>query len=66
VAVLDLSPTDDDFGGYVVDVTQRASSIMRLSAAAKAFGPIWCGQCGRGGLEGFKKFLGSPLSNGGR
>jgi 2-hydroxycyclohexanecarboxyl-CoA dehydrogenase len=56
VAVLDLSPTDDEFG-YVADVTDRAQVDAAISAIRDVLGPILV-LVNAAGMEGFKKFLG--------
>ena len=55
VAVLDLSPTDDEFG-YIADVADRAQVDAAISAIREAFGPILV-LVNAAGVEGFKKFL---------
>ena len=55
VAVIDLSPTDDEFG-HVADVTDRAQVDAAMSAIRDAFGPILV-LVNAAGVEGFKKFL---------
>ena len=55
VAVLDLSPTDDEFG-YIADVADRAQVDAAISAIRQAFGPILV-LVNAAGVEGFKKFL---------
>jgi 2-hydroxycyclohexanecarboxyl-CoA dehydrogenase len=55
VAVIDLSPTDDEFG-YVADVTDRGQVDTALAAIREQFGPILA-LVNAAGVEGFKKFL---------
>ena len=55
VAVLDLSPTDDEFG-YIADVADRAQVDAAISSIRQAFGPILV-LVNAAGVEGFKKFL---------
>lgn len=55
VAVLDLSPTDDEFG-YIADVADRAQVDAAISSIREAFGPILV-LVNAAGVEGFKKFL---------
>jgi 2-hydroxycyclohexanecarboxyl-CoA dehydrogenase len=56
VAVLDVLPTDDEFG-YVADVADRAQVDAAISAIREALGPILV-LVNAAGVEGFKKFLG--------
>ncbi len=55
VAVIDLSPTDDEFG-CVADVTDRAQVDAAIAAIRDALGPILV-LVNAAGVEGFKKFL---------
>lgn len=55
VAVIDLSPTDDEFG-YVADVTDRAQVDTAMAAIREALGPILV-LVNAAGVEGFKKFM---------
>lgn len=55
VAVIDLSPTDDQYG-YVADVTDRAQVEAAVSAIRDALGPILV-LVNAAGIEGFTKFL---------
>jgi 2-hydroxycyclohexanecarboxyl-CoA dehydrogenase len=55
VAVIDLSPTDDDFG-HVADVRDRAQVDAAVAAIRNQFGPILV-LVNAAGVEGFKKFL---------
>ncbi|WP_118915953.1 SDR family NAD(P)-dependent oxidoreductase [Mycobacterium shigaense] len=55
VAVIDRSPTDDEFG-YLADVTDRAQVDAAVSAIREALGPILV-LVNAAGVEGFKKFL---------
>jgi 2-hydroxycyclohexanecarboxyl-CoA dehydrogenase len=61
VAVIDLSPTDDQFG-YVADVTDRAQIDTAVSAIRDALGPILV-LVNAAGVEGFKKFLGMSFQD---
>jgi 2-hydroxycyclohexanecarboxyl-CoA dehydrogenase len=54
VVVLDLTPTDDDFG-HVVDVTDRAQVDAAVAAIREKFGPILV-LVNAAGVEGFQKF----------
>ena len=54
VAVIDLSPTDDEFG-HVADVTDRAQVDAAVAAIRKQFGPILV-LVNAAGVEGFQKF----------
>jgi 2-hydroxycyclohexanecarboxyl-CoA dehydrogenase len=54
VAVIDLSPTDDEYG-HVADVTDRAQVDSAVAAVREAFGPILV-LVNAAGVEGFKKF----------
>jgi NAD(P)-dependent dehydrogenase (short-subunit alcohol dehydrogenase family) len=54
VVVLDLTPTDDDFG-HVVDVTDRAQVDAAVAAIREKFGPILV-LVNAAGMEGFQKF----------
>jgi 2-hydroxycyclohexanecarboxyl-CoA dehydrogenase len=54
VAVIDLSPTDDEFG-HVADVTDRAQVDTAVAAIREKFGPILVLVNGAG-VEGFQKF----------
>ena len=54
VAVIDLTPTDDEFG-HVADVTDRAQVDIAMSAIREALGPILV-LVNAAGIEGFKKF----------
>jgi 2-hydroxycyclohexanecarboxyl-CoA dehydrogenase len=54
VAVIDLSPTDDEFG-HVVDVTDRAQVDTAVAAIREKFGPILV-LVNAAGVEGFQKF----------
>jgi 2-hydroxycyclohexanecarboxyl-CoA dehydrogenase len=54
VAVIDLSPTDDEFG-HVADVTDRAQVEDAVAAIRKQFGPILV-LVNAAGVEGFQKF----------
>lgn len=55
MAVIDRSPTDDEFG-YLADVTDRAQVDAAVSAIREALGPILV-LVNAAGVEGFKKFL---------
>ncbi|HME76612.1 MAG TPA: SDR family NAD(P)-dependent oxidoreductase [Mycobacterium sp.] len=55
VAVIDLSPTDDEYG-HVADVRDRAQVDAAVAAIREAFGPILV-LVNAAGVEGFKKFL---------
>jgi 2-hydroxycyclohexanecarboxyl-CoA dehydrogenase len=55
VAVIDLSPTDDEFG-YVADVTDRGQVDTAVAAIREQFGPVLV-LVNAAGVEGFKKFL---------
>jgi 2-hydroxycyclohexanecarboxyl-CoA dehydrogenase len=61
VAVIDLSPTDDEFG-YVADVTDRAQVDTAVAAIRDALGPILV-LVNAAGVEGFKKFLGMSFQD---
>jgi NAD(P)-dependent dehydrogenase (short-subunit alcohol dehydrogenase family) len=54
VAVIDLSPTDDEFG-YVADVTDRTQVDAAVAAVREKFGPILV-LVNAAGVEGFQKF----------
>jgi 2-hydroxycyclohexanecarboxyl-CoA dehydrogenase len=54
VAVIDLSPTDDEFG-HVADVTDRAQVDAAVAAIREKFGPILV-LVNSAGVEGFGKF----------
>jgi len=54
VVVLDLTPTDDEFG-HVVDVTDRAQVDAAVAAIREKFGPILA-LVNAAGIEGFQKF----------
>ena len=54
VAVIDLSPTDDEFG-HVADVTDRAQVDAAVAAIREQFGPILV-LVNAAGVEGFQKF----------
>ena len=54
VAVIDLSPTDDEFG-HVADVTDRAQVDAAVAAIREKFGPILV-LVNAAGVEGFQKF----------
>jgi 2-hydroxycyclohexanecarboxyl-CoA dehydrogenase len=54
VAVIDLSPTDDEFG-HIADVTDRAQVDTAVAAIREKFGPILVLVNGAG-VEGFQKF----------
>ena len=54
VAVIDLSPTDDDCG-HVADVTDRAQIDTAVAAIREQLGPILV-LVNAAGVEGFKKF----------
>lgn len=54
VAVIDLSPTDDEFG-QVADVTDRAQVDTAVAAIREQFGPILV-LVNAAGVEGFQKF----------
>lgn len=54
MVVLDLTPTDDDFG-HVVDVTDRAQVDAAVAAIREKFGPILV-LVNAAGMEGFQKF----------
>jgi 2-hydroxycyclohexanecarboxyl-CoA dehydrogenase len=54
VAVIDLSPTEDEFG-HVVDVTDRAQVDTAVAAIREKFGPILV-LVNAAGVEGFQKF----------
>jgi len=54
VAVIDLSPTDDEFG-HVADVTDRPQVDTAVAAIREKFGPILVLVNGAG-VEGFQKF----------
>jgi 2-hydroxycyclohexanecarboxyl-CoA dehydrogenase len=61
VAVIDLSPTDDEFG-YVADVTDRAQVDAAVAAIRDALGPVLV-LVNAAGVEGFKKFLGMSFQD---
>ena len=61
VAVIDLSPTDDEFS-YVADVTDREQVDAAVSAIREALGPILV-LVNAAGVEGFKKFLDMSFSD---
>ena len=54
VAVIDLSPTDDEYG-QIADVTDRAQVDAAMAAIRDQFGPILV-LVNAAGVEGFKKF----------
>lgn len=54
MAVIDLSPTDDEFG-YVADVTDRTQVDTAVAAVREKFGPILV-LVNSAGVEGFQKF----------
>ena len=54
MAVIDLSPTDDEFG-HVADVTDRAQVDTAVAAIREKFGPILV-LVNAAGVEGFQKF----------
>jgi NAD(P)-dependent dehydrogenase (short-subunit alcohol dehydrogenase family) len=54
VAVIDLSPTDDEFG-HVADVTDRAQVDTAVAAIREKFGPILV-LVNAAGVEGFQTF----------
>jgi NAD(P)-dependent dehydrogenase (short-subunit alcohol dehydrogenase family) len=54
VAVIDLSPTDDEFG-HVADVTDRAQVDTAVAAIREKFGSILV-LVNAAGVEGFQKF----------
>jgi NAD(P)-dependent dehydrogenase (short-subunit alcohol dehydrogenase family) len=54
VAVIDLSPTDDEFG-YVADVIDRTQVDAAVAAVREKFGPILV-LVNSAGVEGFQKF----------
>jgi NAD(P)-dependent dehydrogenase (short-subunit alcohol dehydrogenase family) len=54
VAVIDLSPTDDEFG-YVADVIDRTQVDAAIAAVREKFGPILV-LVNSAGVEGFQKF----------
>lgn len=54
VGVIDLSPTDDEFG-HVADVTDRAQVDTAVAAIREKFGPILV-LVNAAGVEGFQKF----------
>jgi 2-hydroxycyclohexanecarboxyl-CoA dehydrogenase len=54
VAVIDLSPTDDEYG-HVADVTDRAQLDTAVAAIRDQFGAILV-LVNAAGVEGFKKF----------
>ncbi|HEX5256091.1 MAG TPA: SDR family NAD(P)-dependent oxidoreductase [Mycobacterium sp.] len=61
VAVIDLSPTDDDVG-YVADVTDREQVDTAVSAIREALGPVVV-LVNAAGVEGFKKFMDMSFSD---
>ncbi|SPM34067.1 NAD(P)-dependent dehydrogenase, short-chain alcohol dehydrogenase family [Mycobacterium rhizamassiliense] len=61
VAVIDLSPTDDQFG-YVADVTDREQVDTAVSAIREVLGPILV-LVNAAGVEGFKKFMDMSFSD---
>ena len=61
MAVIDLSPTDDEFS-YVADVTDREQVDTAVSAIHEALGPILV-LVNAAGVEGFKKFLDMSFSD---
>ena len=61
VAVIDLSPTDDEFS-YVADVTDREQVDTAVSAIREALGPILV-LVNAAGVAGFKKFLDMSFSD---
>jgi 2-hydroxycyclohexanecarboxyl-CoA dehydrogenase len=61
VAVIDLSPTDDQ-SGYVADVTDRAQVDAAVAAIRDTLGPILV-LVNAAGVEGFKKFLGMSFQD---
>lgn len=61
MAVIDLSPTDDEFG-YVADVTDREQVDTAISAIREALGPILV-LVNAAGVEGFKKFMDMSFSD---
>ncbi|MGB9228052.1 SDR family NAD(P)-dependent oxidoreductase, partial [Mycobacterium sp.] len=56
VAVIDLSPTNDDGVGHVADVTDRAQVDAAMAAIRAELGPILV-LVNAAGVEGFKKFI---------
>ena len=54
VAVIDLSPTDDEFG-HVADITDRAQLDTAVAAIREKLGPILV-LVNAAGVEGFQKF----------
>jgi 2-hydroxycyclohexanecarboxyl-CoA dehydrogenase len=54
VAVIDLSPTDDEFG-HVADVSDPTQVATAVAAIREQFGPILV-LVNAAGVEGFKKF----------
>jgi 2-hydroxycyclohexanecarboxyl-CoA dehydrogenase len=54
VAVIDLSPTDDEFG-HVADVSDPTQVATTVAAIREKFGPILV-LVNAAGVEGFKKF----------
>ncbi|MGO8964430.1 SDR family NAD(P)-dependent oxidoreductase [Mycobacterium sp.] len=54
VAVIDLSPTEDEFG-HIADVTDRAQVDTAVAAIREQFGPILV-LVNAAGVEGFQKF----------
>jgi 2-hydroxycyclohexanecarboxyl-CoA dehydrogenase len=54
LAVIDLSPTDDEFG-HVADVTDRAQVDTAVAAIREKLGPILV-LVNAAGIEGFQKF----------
>ena len=54
MSVIDLSPTDDEFG-HVADVTDRAQVDTAVAAIREKFGPILV-LVNAAGVEGFQKF----------
>jgi 2-hydroxycyclohexanecarboxyl-CoA dehydrogenase len=54
VAVIDLSPSDDEFG-HIADVTDRAQVDSAVASIHEQFGPILV-LVNAAGVEGFQKF----------
>jgi 2-hydroxycyclohexanecarboxyl-CoA dehydrogenase len=54
VAVIDLSPSDDEFG-HIADVTDRAQVDRAVASIHQQFGPILV-LVNAAGVEGFQKF----------